>query len=118
MDKFYFDFENLKVYQMALAFIGEVFKLISKLPYEFRLSIGDNFIRAAISITNNLAEGNDKESVKDRKRFFQYASDSARECVSILVVLNQQRIVEENLFWSLKFNLRQITSMLRALKGK
>lgn len=117
MEKVYFDFEQLKVYQKALGFVNAVFSVVEKMPREYVFSVGNNFVRAALSITNNIVEGNDKASVKERKRFFQYASDSARECVSVLIVLSHQKFVHDELFWGLKSDLREITSMLRALKN-
>ena len=46
-------------------------------------SIKDQLNRAASSIALNLAEGNAKGSIKDKKRFFQMAYGSLRECQTI-----------------------------------
>ncbi|MEW6607592.1 MAG: four helix bundle protein [bacterium] len=85
MEEFKFDFENLKVYQKALDFIDKIFKVYKKLDPEYKYSIGNNLIRAGLSITNNLAEGNGKKSVKEKRRYFATSSDSTRECISIFV---------------------------------
>lgn len=116
MGKIRFDFENLKVYQKALVFIDKIFLLIKRIPKEYRFSIGDNLLRAALSITNNIAEGNDKTSSKERYRYFKISSDSTRECVSVLVVLRRQSLIEENLYSELKRDAREITSMLKGLQ--
>jgi len=115
MEEFRFDFENLKVYQKALDFIDKIFQLIKNLPREYRFSIGDNLLRAGLSIANNIAEGNDKSSKKERYRYFRTSSDSARECVSIFIVLERQRLIEDNIYWKLKRDAREITSMIRGL---
>ncbi|PIQ85472.1 MAG: hypothetical protein COV74_08255 [Candidatus Omnitrophica bacterium CG11_big_fil_rev_8_21_14_0_20_45_26] len=115
MQEFKFDFEDLKVYQKALVFIDQIFKVVKEIPKEYRYSIGENLIRAALSIANNLAEGNDKISGKERFRYFRTSSDSARECVSVLIVLEQQGLIEKELYWELKSQAREITSMVKGL---
>jgi four helix bundle protein len=116
MEEIRFDFENLKVYQRALDFIDKIFCLLKDLPREYRFSIGDNLLRAALSIANNIAEGNDKTSNKERYRYFNTSSDSARECVSVFIVLKRQKLIKEDFFIELKEDAREITSMLRGLQ--
>jgi len=61
-----FDFENLKVYQKALDFIDKIFEIYKNLDQEYKYSVGNNLIRAGLSIANNIAEGNGKRSKKKR----------------------------------------------------
>ncbi|MCK5306778.1 MAG: four helix bundle protein [Candidatus Omnitrophica bacterium] len=117
MEEFKFDFEHLKVYQKVLKFIDKVFEIIKDLPKEYRYSIGSNLLRAALSVSNNIAEGNDKVSQKEKLRYFRISSDSARECVSVFIVLNRQSLLADEIFWKLKSNVREITSMLRGFSG-
>lgn len=46
-------------------------------------NLRDQLLRAASSISLNLAEGNAKASVKDKTRYFQTAYGSLRECQTI-----------------------------------
>lgn len=116
MKEFQFDFERLQVYQKALILIDEVFNLMTIIPKEYRFSIGDNLIRAALSVANNLAEGNDQPSAASKARFYEYASNSARECASVMIVLDRRRLISEEYFWKVKNHIREITSMIKALK--
>ncbi len=50
---------------------------------ELKGNLRDQLLRAASSIALNLSEGNAKNSVKDKKRFFQMAYGSLRECQTI-----------------------------------
>jgi len=74
-EEFKFDFEKLNVYQKALVFIDKVFHIVKSLPKDYRHSLGDNLIRAALSIANNLAEGNGKKSNKEKCRYFGISLD-------------------------------------------
>ncbi len=115
MSDFKFDFENLKAYQKSLEFIDKIFGIYKKLDSQYTYSIGSNLIRAGLSIANNLAEGNGKQSKRERKRYFNIASDSARECVSVINVLKRQRLIEDNLYHEIRIDAREITSIIRGL---
>jgi four helix bundle protein len=47
----------------------------------------DQLLRAASSIALNLAEGNAKSSVKEKKRFYQTAYGSLKECETIFILM-------------------------------
>ena len=118
MQDFQFDFERLKVYQKALDFVDKIFVVYKKLSYDYKISIGSNLVRAVLSIVNNLAEGNDKNSTKERNRYFGISSDSTRECVSVLNVLKRQELVDSEEYLKLRQDAREITSMIRGLSGE
>ena len=96
-ENFIFDFEKLEVYQLSLEFVHKVINTVRKLPSDLRFSIGANFIRAAISIANNIAEGSGKKSSKEKRRYYSVALDSARESIPTITVLHrQEQITTEN----------------------
>lgn len=113
--EFIFDFENLSVYKKSLVLIDKIFKVYKTLNTEYRFSIGNNLVRAGLSIANNLAEGNGKKSTKEKKRYFDIASDSTRECVSVFNVLKRQNIIEDKLYKEIRIDAREVTSMIRGL---
>ena len=110
-----FGFERLKVYQLALEFLYQIFDLSDRLPARFQSSLGDQLRRAALSISNNIAEGNDKKSKREKAQYFKRASDSTRECISMFNVLLGRQLLDDVGWRSLRSTGRQITSMIRAL---
>ncbi len=110
-----FDFEKLQVYQLALEFLDGVFDVCRALPREMRFPLADQLIRAALSISNNIAEGTGKRSKKEKARYYSISSDSARECISMLNVLRRQRLLQEPNYQSLRGAGRRITGMLYGL---
>ena len=116
MKDFQFDFERLGVYQKALNFIDNIFDIYKNLNQDYKIAIGSNLVRAVLSAANNLAEGNDKESIKERNRYFGISSDSTRECVSVLNVLKRQNLIEGEKFLKLRQDAREITIMIHGLK--
>jgi len=115
MEEFKFDFEKLNVYQKSLDFIDEVFLIVKTLPREYRYSLGDNLLRAGLSIANNLAEGNGKKSIKEKHRYFGTSLDSTRECVSVFNVLKRQELIKSDIYNKVRSDAKEITSMIWGL---
>ena len=110
-----FDFEKLSVYQKALDFIHKVFGIYKELPKEFTYTVGDNLVRASISIANNLAEGSGKKFKKEKARYYTTSLDSARECISVFNILRRENLIEESAYQRMRTDAKEITSMLCGL---
>lgn len=63
----------------------EFYELTQKVEAKGHLK--DQLLRAASSISLNLAEGNGKRSVNEKRHFFQTAYASLRECKTIFELL-------------------------------
>ena len=114
-ESFYFDFEKLKVYEKSLDFIDNIFELYKGLPIDLKYPLGNNLIRAALSIANNIAEGNGKVSKKEKNRYLGISLDSTRECISVLNVMKRQNLINDERYKKLRIDGREITNMLSGL---
>ena len=63
----------------------------------------------------NIAEGNGKQSLKDKNRFFEIARGSALECASIHDVLRVCDAIDETSDQRGKSDLKRIVAMLTRL---
>ncbi|OGF51317.1 MAG: hypothetical protein A2044_07655 [Candidatus Firestonebacteria bacterium GWA2_43_8] len=115
MGEIVFDFEKLIVYKAALDLNSNIFKIYNSLSTDMKYTLGSQIIRASISISNNIAEGNGIEHSKEKIRFYNYSLFSTRECVSMINILKKEKLVKESDFSNLRSKCFQITSMLRAL---
>ena len=111
-----FDFENLEVYERALELVDEAFGIVRSLTREFRFPVGDQVIRAALSITNNIAEGSGKDSKRDKARYYGMALDSARECAAIVTVLVRQELLSRDGYQRVRGMIWRVSSMLFRLR--
>lgn len=109
-----FDFERLEVYQKALDFTDQIFLLTLNFRKEIQYSLGDQFRRAALSICNNLAEGS-RKGTKSRIQFYNYALDSARECVPMISLSVKQEQINDTKESVLRDECVQICNMLYKL---
>ena len=88
-----FKFETLSVWQKAIDYADAMLDIAESLPREYRYNIADQLIRAALSIPNNIAEGNGRRGVVESKNFYNIAKGSAYETVNVLVLLERRGLL-------------------------
>jgi four helix bundle protein len=109
-----FAFENLLVWQKAVAFADAVCTLTKGFPRgDFFLA--DQLNRAAPSIAANIAEGNGRFTNADRRNFFGIARGSVQECVPLPELAARQELLEAGRRQRLKADLDEIARMLSGL---
>jgi four helix bundle protein len=81
--------EKFKTYQRSLLF----YKVCERVPGPIHLR--DQLLRAASSISLNLAEGTGRITEGDRRRFYRIALGSIRECQAALTLLPQSAAAVE-----------------------
>ena len=105
-----FDFEKLDIYRKAKTFNAEVRRFISGSKLD--PTTKDQLRRAAFSIVLNIAEGSGRFSKPDRRNFFIIARSSIFECVAILDVLRDEKIVDDNRYRDFYESAEEISKML------
>jgi four helix bundle protein len=109
-----FDHERLEVYRLAIEYVTSSFRIAKSLTGVDRHA-RDQWLRAAQSIPLNIAEGNGKQSLKDKNRFFEIARGSALECAAIHDILESTGAIDSETTRIGKTNLKRIVSMLTKL---
>lgn len=109
-----FDHEKLDVYRLPIAYVAFSHR-IAKTLGGINRPAQDQWLRAAQSIPLNIAEGNGKQSLKDKNRFFEIARGSALECASIHDVLSVCDALDGESNRRGKSDLKRIVSMLTRL---
>jgi four helix bundle protein len=82
-------FEDLPVWNDAIEFAVKVFDFTAKAKKEFQ-GLGDlrnQFERASVSISNNIAEGFERGTTKELIQYIYIAKGSAGECRSMTYIL-------------------------------
>jgi four helix bundle protein len=102
---------RLKVYVLALETAKRMPSLTRNWPYY----LSDQSKRALSSVVLNISEGNGRISTKERKRFFNIASASAKESASIFDIALAYRLTSDIDYNQMQDNLLQIVKMLSKL---
>lgn len=109
-----FLFENLDIYKKAIEFCNEIIVLCDAFP-NGNYFLADQLKRAALSIATNISEGSGRWHNNDKKNFYYYSRGSIFECVAILDICSENRLLNEEALTRFKNDLVDISKMLTKL---
>src|SRR5436190_15926521 len=89
-DKHYQTFEDLKVYQVAREFRKAMYRVARRLPEEEKFALANQIRRAAVSLTNNIAEGHGRFHFLEQIKFMLQARGSLEELLDDLNVCTDE----------------------------
>ena len=115
-----FRFQDLIIWQSAIQIADELFDLADRLESKKLYRFAEQLRGAAMSISNNIAEGSGSSSTKEFKQFLNMARRSTYEIANILILLQKRNLIEEDALKEyldrLDYLCRQITNFQKALK--
>jgi len=89
-------FEDLQVYKSAREFRKKMYGTARRLPALEKFGLASQIRRAAVSLTNNIAEGHGRYHFADQVRFFLGSRGSLRELVDDLNVCDDEKYLEND----------------------
>src|SRR5437763_4462793 len=95
-------FEDLKVYQVAREFRKRMYRIATRLPVAEKFGLASQIRRAAVSLTNNIAEGHGRYHYLDQIKFTLQARGSLEELIDDLNVCADEDYVSLEEIGSLK----------------
>jgi four helix bundle protein len=115
-------FEDLAVYQVAREFRKKMYGVTRLLPDFEGFELAGQIRRAAVSLTNNIAEGHGRYHFADQVRFFLGSRGSLQELVNDLNVCADEKYLETDAVEALKNEARRclglINGYLRYLRDR
>jgi four helix bundle protein len=109
-----FAFEKLLVYQKSVGLAEAVCVATRNFPRDYRF-LANQLNRAAVSVAANLAEGNGRFSIADRRRFFGIARGSMQECVPLLEIAERRGVLPPSTRADLRTQLEEVSRMMSGL---
>ncbi len=106
------NFRNLKIYQRAIAFAVEIYRVSRSFPKEEIYGLTSQIRRAATSISLNVAEGSGNSSEKEFKRFLEIALRSDYEVLACLEIALRLNYCSQVDFERLCVEANEIASMI------
>jgi four helix bundle protein len=107
-------FYDLLVWQKAMIFVKETYKITSRLPKHEQFALADQLRRSAISIPSNIAEGS-KRGKKEFLQFLRIANASAAEAETQLLLVKDIYGIDTS---SAFIPLIEVERMLESLMSK
>lgn len=92
-----FKFEHLEVWQLALDYADWMYRISEELPSKEQYNLASQLIRAATSITLNIAEGSTGQSDAEQNRFLGMAIRSLMETIACQRLIARRYPVSEEL---------------------
>ena len=106
------DFRDLIVWQKAIEFVTDVYRITQTFPPEERFGLSSQLRRAAVSIPSNIAEGQGRLTTGEFRQFLGQAKGSVCE-------VETQLIIAHNLSYITDLNplLNKLHELARLLNG-
>jgi four helix bundle protein len=105
-------FEDLDVWKKSCRLSVRIYELLRECR---DYGMKDQMLRASISIPSNIAEGTERKSIADFKRFISIAQGSAAELRTQVYISRQVNIFSAQDAGELVEELKSISKMLQAL---
>src|ERR1700675_1476952 len=105
-------FEDLEVYKVAREFRKKMYGVTRRLPDFEIFELAHQVRRAAVSLTNNMAEGHGRYHFADQVRFFLSSRGSLQELVDDLNVCDDEKYIESDKVTELKSEAWRVLGLL------
>ena len=112
-----FGHEKFRAYKYSIEFAALATQIIEKLPPGYGKLI-DQFRRATISVSLNIAEGSGKATEIQKRHCYAIARGEAMECAAIMDILECMRIVDSNTATQAKELLENVVAILTSVCKK
>jgi four helix bundle protein len=117
-----YSFENLEVYKLAREYRKKIYKLTYQLPKEEQFNLISQMRKAAVSLTNNIAEGHGRYHYQENIQFLRHSRGSLEELLDDLNVCIDEKYADKDYIEGLKEEgyslLKKLNSYIKYLKGK
>ena len=110
-----FPFEKLQVWKKSVDFAEEILNIVDGIDRKDSFSLGEQLRRAAISISNNIAEGGGRNSKKEKAYFYNVAKGSVYEVVNLLEICKRRQYIIVKNYKRLYADAEEIAKMLSGL---
>jgi len=108
MGKKYLELSDISAYNKAFSFANYIWDIVIKWDYFKKDTIGKQFVRAADSVSANIAEGFGRYSKKDKIRFYRISLGSLQECKDWINKSCERRLIEKDLLSKISNDLKEL----------
>jgi len=112
-----FRFESLDIWKIAIEYGNKLYDIADSLPKKEMYGLSSQLKKAAVSISNNIAEGSGANTIKDFSCFLDVSIKSALETVNILYFAKLRNYITETNREELYKESEVLIKKIRAFKN-
>lgn len=110
-------FTDLIVWQEAHALVLHVYSLIDTFPEREKYALVQQFIRAAVSVPANIAEGFRRRTKPEKTRFYNIAQSSLAEVTYFFILAKDLGYVEDDSRNSINQLDAKLTRLIQSIQS-
>ena len=111
-------FKELKVWQMGMEIVKDVYQLTKKFPKEELYGLASQMRRSAISVPSNIAEGFKRYHAREYRQFLHIALGSVAELETQLIISKELAFITESELRNISEKIDHLSKMLSSLLKK
>jgi four helix bundle protein len=111
-----FKFEKLKVWQESVELTGLIHEVTEQFPKQELYVLTSQIMRAADSVSLNIAEGSTGQTNAEFKKFLGYAIRSGIEVVGCIYLAKRRNIISEESFQKVYTSVDGLITRIQALR--
>ncbi len=109
-----FGLDDFELYKEAREFRRQIYRLLKTLPSEERYALGAQMRRAAISVSNNIAEGHGRWYYQENIRFCRISRGSVGELIDDLSVCADEAYAKPEILDPLKEDAQKLIARINS----
>ena len=109
------NFKELRVWQEGIDLAETIYGITREGAFSREFGLGDQIQRAAVSISSNIAEGDERGTNKESIHYFNIAKGSAAEVITQLYIAKRIGYIDQELLKSLEGKSEKIRASLKKL---
>ena len=109
-----YNFEKLEIWQLSRKLVKRIYITTQIFPDEEKFGLTSQLRRATVSVSSNIAEGNGRNSNKDKARFIEIAYSSLLEVINQLILSNDLGFIEESSLLEYRIEINELSNKLNS----
>lgn len=107
----------MEVWKETMAMTVGIYQLTAGFPKEEQYSLTDQLKRAMSAVPANIAEGNSRNTGKDKAHFLSIAYCSLMEVMNHLILANRLGYLNEEQLQDFRLNIEKSSAQISALRN-
>lgn len=108
-------FKNLRVWEEAVELAANIYHITQKPPFSNDYGLSNQIQRSGVSISSNIAEGEERDSKKDTIRYLNIAKGSSAEVTTQLLIAYKVGYISDTTFSKLDNQTEKIRAQIKNL---